>query len=45
MGIRHMDLELMDRLGRNMVSPDALRAMIIDARAMDPAPAGVSRHG
>ena len=45
MGVRHMDLELMDRLGRKMVSPDALREMIIDALAVDHAIAGVSRHG
>ena len=45
MGVRHMDLELMDRLGRKMVSPDALRGMIIDAFAVAQGVAGVSRHG
>ena len=45
MGIRNMDLELMDRLGRKRISPDALRDWIIDARAMNPASVGVKRHG
>jgi len=45
MGIGNMGLELMDRLGRKMVSPDALRDTIIDGRAMGREPAGVKRHG
>ena len=45
MGVRHMDLELMDRLGRKKVSPDALRERAIDAFGMDHGVTGVSRHG
>jgi hypothetical protein len=40
-----MELELMDRLGRKTVSPDALRDTTKNARAAGCGPAGVSRHG